>query len=139
MNAVTLAEPAAIMSAARIAAVSRVVDTNVVVRGKPFQFTTAPLTRPLPLTVSVNGAPPGAVVVGLKLVIAGTALVPTVVTAVALLLAPLESVEVVLTVAVLVTVDPTAFGCTTRLTLAWAPFTIVPRLHVTMLVPLQLP
>jgi hypothetical protein len=49
-------------------------ETNVVVRFNPFQRTTEPATKPLPLTVSVNPAPPAVVEVGLRLVVAGTGL-----------------------------------------------------------------
>jgi len=38
--------------------------TNVVVRGLPFHFTTAPETNPVPLTVSVKAGLPGATLVG---------------------------------------------------------------------------
>jgi hypothetical protein len=49
----------------------------------------------------------------------------------------LESVDVVVTVAVLLTSPPV--GRTMRLTVAFAPLAMVPRLQVTVLVPLQLP
>jgi hypothetical protein len=38
--------------------------TKVVVRALPFQFTTEPDTKPVPFTVSVNPAPPGAIASG---------------------------------------------------------------------------
>jgi hypothetical protein len=38
--------------------------TNVVVREDPFQFTVAPETNPVPVTVKVNDGPPGAVAAG---------------------------------------------------------------------------
>jgi hypothetical protein len=52
------AEPAAVMSAAVMAAVSCVALTNVVVRVAVFQRTVAPLTKPVPLTVRVKAGPP---------------------------------------------------------------------------------
>src|ERR1700722_7484738 len=54
----------AAMSAAVIAAVNRLPLTKVVVRGLPFQFTVAPATNPVPLTVRGNGVPPGTAVSG---------------------------------------------------------------------------
>ena len=56
--------PAVAMSAASIAAVICVALTNVVVRAAPFQRTVAPLTKFVPLTVSVNAGPPAVAVVG---------------------------------------------------------------------------
>jgi hypothetical protein len=38
--------------------------TSLVGRGLPFQFTTEPETKPVPLTVSVNPGPPGTVADG---------------------------------------------------------------------------
>src|ERR1700722_3745174 len=52
------------MSAAVMAAVSRLPLTKVVVRGLPFQLTVAPATNPVPFTVRVNGVPPGTAVSG---------------------------------------------------------------------------
>ena len=40
--------------------------TNVVARALPFQFTTDPETKPVPFTVSVNPAPPGATASGTR-------------------------------------------------------------------------
>ena len=54
VNTVTLAEPLALMSLERIVALTLVEDTNVVVRFDPFQRTTEPLTKFLPLTVKVG-------------------------------------------------------------------------------------
>ena len=55
---VTGTVPEAAMSAAAIAAVNCVALTNVLVRAAPFQRTLAPVTKFIPLTVSVNAAPP---------------------------------------------------------------------------------
>ena len=54
LTTVTLAVPTLVMSTAEIEAVSWEVETKLVVRDAPFQRTSAPLTRPLPLTVRVN-------------------------------------------------------------------------------------
>ena len=74
------------------------------------------------------------------LVRARSAVVPllTVVTAVEVLLAVLESDSVADTVAVLLKL-PAAVGVTTRVTVALALLLIVPRGQLTVLVPLQLP
>jgi hypothetical protein len=72
VNTVTWAVPATAMSEAGIAAVNRVVETYVVVRFAPFHWMMEPLTKPVPLTVSVKAAPPAARVDGLRLEIAGT-------------------------------------------------------------------
>ena len=66
-NTVTWAVPATAVSAAGIAAVNRVAETNVVVRFAPFHCTTKPLKKPLPLTVSVKAAPPAVRAVGVML------------------------------------------------------------------------
>lgn len=71
---VTLAVPAAAMSLAGIAAVNCVALTKVVVRRFPFHQTVDALTNPLPLTVSVNAAPPAVVELGFKLVSVGKGL-----------------------------------------------------------------
>jgi hypothetical protein len=68
---VTCAVPAVAVSTAVISAVKRVAETYVVVRFDPFQRTTEPLTKPLPLTVRVNAAPPAVADVGVKLLITG--------------------------------------------------------------------
>jgi hypothetical protein len=68
---------------------------------------------------------------------AGTGLF-TVVLAVALLLPGTESEVVVATLAVLFKV-PLAVGLTTKVTVAFAPLLIVPRLQLTVVVPLQVP
>jgi hypothetical protein len=56
-------------------AVNCVALTNVVVSPVPFQFTTAPLRKLVPFTVSVNAGPPAGVVAGLRLVIVGVGMV----------------------------------------------------------------
>jgi hypothetical protein len=72
VNTLTSALPAVAMSAADIAAVSCVEETNVVGRSVPFQRTTESVTKRLPLTVSVNIAPPALADAGLRLEIVGT-------------------------------------------------------------------
>jgi len=62
------------MSVALMAAVSCVALTTVVVRALPFQFTVEPFTKLLPVTVSVNAAPPATAPAGLKLVSVGAGL-----------------------------------------------------------------
>jgi hypothetical protein len=52
------------MSDAVIAAFSFEELTNVVARGPPFQYTTDPETKPMPVTVMVKAGPPGAVDAG---------------------------------------------------------------------------
>ncbi len=74
LNTVTVAVPAAAMSEAGIAAVSRVEETYVVVRLAPFHWTTEPELKPLPLTVSVKAALPEYAVVGLRLFVVGKGL-----------------------------------------------------------------
>ncbi len=59
------------MSAARIAAVNWIEETNVVVRSDPFQRTTEPVTKLLPLTVRVKAVPPALAVAGFRLVMVG--------------------------------------------------------------------
>jgi hypothetical protein len=49
-----------VMSSPGTVAVNCELLTNVVAKPAPFQFTTAPLTKPVPFTVSVNPAPAGA-------------------------------------------------------------------------------
>ena len=58
VNTVTGTVPASVMSAAVIAVVSRVAETNVVVRFAPFHWITEPAMKPVPLTVSVKALPP---------------------------------------------------------------------------------
>jgi hypothetical protein len=61
---VICAVPALAMSLAGIAAVSWELLTYVVFRDAPFQLTVDPVTKPMPLAVSVNPAAPAAAVVG---------------------------------------------------------------------------
>ena len=72
VTTVTGALPAVTMSLAGIAAVTWPAFTNVVVRAAPFQRTWEVPTKLLPFTVSVNAAPPAAVLVGASEVSAGT-------------------------------------------------------------------
>ena len=58
LKTVTYAVPAEAISVARIAAVAWVAETTVVVRSAPFHRTLEPETKPVPLTVRVNPAPP---------------------------------------------------------------------------------
>ena len=51
-DTVTFAVPTAARSLAKMLACTREVLMKLVLRGLPFQFTTAPLTNPAPLTVS---------------------------------------------------------------------------------------
>ncbi len=74
VTTVTGALPAVPMSLAGIAAVTWPALTNVVVRAAPFQRTSEVPTKLLPFTVSVNAAPPAAVLVGASDVSAGTGL-----------------------------------------------------------------
>ena len=78
VNTVTEAVPAAAMSLAGMAAASPVEDTYDVVRSAPFHLTTEPVMKLLPVTVSVNPAPPAVIDVGLMPVVAGTGLLSAV-------------------------------------------------------------
>jgi len=71
---VTLALPEVVISDAKIAAVSCVALTNVVVFALPLNFTTDVETKFVPFTVSVNAAPPATTPVGLSDAIVGTGL-----------------------------------------------------------------
>src|SRR6266446_6776441 len=71
---VTLTVPPVAISAAVIAAVTCVALTNVVVFAAPLKLTTEVDTKFVPLTVSVNAAPPAGALVGNKVVIVGTGL-----------------------------------------------------------------
>src|SRR5207249_3071331 len=72
---VTLAMAATARSVAGIAAVSWVALTNVVVRVAPFHLTVLPLTKLLPVTVSVKAAPPVVALAGDSVVNVGVGLV----------------------------------------------------------------
>ena len=67
-------DPAALMSAAEILAVTWLVFTNEVVRAAPLTLTVEVFTKLEPLTVKVNAASPTIFEVGLRVVIAGTGL-----------------------------------------------------------------
>ncbi len=66
LTTATEAVLAAEISEAGMAAVTFDLLTNVVGRALPFQSTTEPDTNPVPFTVSVKPAPPGATAVGLN-------------------------------------------------------------------------
>jgi hypothetical protein len=68
---VTVAVPAAAIKLAGTAAVNCVALPKVVVRVAPFHRTTAPEAKPVPLTISVNAAPPATAVFGFSDVMAG--------------------------------------------------------------------
>jgi hypothetical protein len=68
---VTVAVPAVAIRLAATDAVTCPAFTYVVVSADPFQFTTAPETKPLPFTVSVSAGPPAVVLAGLSELIAG--------------------------------------------------------------------
>jgi hypothetical protein len=71
---VTVAVPAVAMSAAVMAACKLVLETKVVVRGIPFHWIAEEEMKLVPVTVSVNAAPPDSTVLGLSDVAAGTGL-----------------------------------------------------------------
>jgi hypothetical protein len=71
---VMLAAPAAVMSLAKIEAVSDVALPKVVVRSDPFHRTVEPETKLEPETVRVKAGPPAFTEVGLIPVIDGTGL-----------------------------------------------------------------
>jgi len=71
VNTVMLGVPAAAISLAGMAAVSRVDETNVVVRPAPLTWTTEPLVKLEPAAVRVKAAPPADAAVGLMLDRAG--------------------------------------------------------------------
>src|ERR1043166_9075869 len=74
LNTVTWAVPALAISVVEIAADTFVALTKVVVRAAPFQFTTDPFTKPLPLTDRVKAAVPAVALDGDRLLMAGTGL-----------------------------------------------------------------
>jgi hypothetical protein len=137
LTTVTLAMPVAAMSVAGIVAVSCAGETNIVARAAPFQFTVELLTKLPPLTVSVAAGPPAVAPDGLMLPRTGTRLF-TVVLAVALLLPVAGSHEAEATLAVLLTVPP-GVAVTTNVTVAVAGLLMLPRLQMTVLVPLHVP
>lgn len=124
---VTPALPPLAIRLAETAAVNCVELTNVVVSAVPFQFTTAPLRKLVPFTVSVNAAPPAGVEAGFRLVIVGVGIVmeklvavdvlPPEFATVTLALPPL-AISAAITVAVNcvlltnVVVSPVPFHCT---------------------------
>lgn len=69
-----LAAPADATSAASIDADNCVLDPYVVDRGDPFHITSESATKPVPVTVRVNAAPPATALDGASAVIAGTGL-----------------------------------------------------------------
>src|SRR5579871_1304954 len=73
---VMLAEPALAIRLAGTCAVSCVALTNVVASGEPFHCTAAPLTKFVPLTVSVNDGLPAVPDAGLSEVIVDEGAVP---------------------------------------------------------------
>jgi hypothetical protein len=75
LKTVTLAVPAVATSLAGMAASSRVLETKVVRRSLPFQRTTEPLTKFVPVMVRVNPPLPATAVDGLMLLIVGNGLV----------------------------------------------------------------
>jgi hypothetical protein len=73
VNTVTFNVPPVAMSPASTVAVSDVTLPNVVVRALPFTCTTEFPAKSVPVMVSVKAAPPAATLVGLIVVIVGTA------------------------------------------------------------------
>ncbi len=74
LKTVTCAVPAAAISLAGIAAVNWLLLTNVVLRSEPFQRTTEPEVKLLPLTVRVKPAPPAVALEGESELSAGAGL-----------------------------------------------------------------
>src|SRR5206468_2779116 len=74
VTTVTEAVPGAARSAAEMAAANWVLLTNVVVRAAPFQRTVEAGTKPLPVTVNVNAAPPTVALLGASVVSTGVGL-----------------------------------------------------------------
>src|SRR5205823_3091011 len=74
LKTVTESVPAAAMSPEAMVAVSLDELTKVVVRGEPFHWTAAPLTKLEPSTVRVKSGPPAAAEAGERLEIEGTGL-----------------------------------------------------------------
>jgi hypothetical protein len=88
LNTVIAWVPIDVTSLAGIEALSDVLDPNVVTRSLPSTRTTAPLTKPLPTTVSEKVALPAAMLAGVSDVAAGTGLATVSVALVASLLDP---------------------------------------------------
>ena len=141
MKTVTCAVPAAAMSLAGIEAVNCVLLTKVVVRSLPFQRTTEPDTKFVPVTVRVKAAPPADALEGERLASVGAGLLmvkvralegPTVgtgfntvtcaVPAVATSVAGIEAVNCVLLTKVVVRSLPSQR--TTALEMKFEPFTV---------------
>src|ERR1044071_4308902 len=76
LNTVTCAVPALAISLVEIATDTFVALTKVVVRAAPFQFTTDPFTKPVPLTVRMNAALPAVALDGVRLPTVGIGLSP---------------------------------------------------------------
>jgi hypothetical protein len=74
VKTVTPAFPGAAISVAEMVALNCVEDRNTVGRSVPFQRTTDPLIKFVPVTVSVNANPPALTEDGLKLEIFGAGL-----------------------------------------------------------------
>src|SRR5438093_4278893 len=74
LNTVMVGVPVLATSAARIAAVTWVAVPKLVVRGTPLTCTTAPATKPVPVTVNVNAGLPAARLAGFNAVMVGTGL-----------------------------------------------------------------
>lgn len=72
LNTVILAVPAVVRSGAFTIAVNCVALTNVVASDEPFQFTTEPLIKFEPVTVSVNAGSPTVALIGAIVVMTGT-------------------------------------------------------------------
>lgn len=77
LNTVILAVPAVAISGAVTAAVNCVALTKVVVSGLPFQFTTDPLMKLVPVIVRIKAGLPAVVLIGEMVVTVGTGLLPT--------------------------------------------------------------
>jgi len=70
-EAVIVAAPDVAILAAGTDAVTEVEETKLVTSAEPFQFTTAPEAKPVPLTVRVKPEPPAEAEAGLRPVITG--------------------------------------------------------------------
>src|SRR5574341_1464343 len=77
LKTVTAPSPTAAMSAAGIAALSCVGETNVVTRSTPFQRAFEPLTKFAPLITSVKSGSPATTVCGFKPETVGVGFVPS--------------------------------------------------------------